>query len=207
MKKILFAALCLCLTTTRLPAQSAYHQVERGFVYMTSMGYATGLGNIELPNKTVRNKNFNISVNQFLGYQFNNYFFMGLTAGFDFWRHTAFIPICLSLNVNMMETRIAPIFYLNGGYAFKWYVSSKPEVMDRVVHGTCAGPTGEAGLGIKISIRDKVTMQIAACYKNQYSDIRFTIPVEGEPDNSAYTTNSVQKVLYHFAGVRLSLKY
>ena len=50
-------------------------------------------------------------------------------------------------------------------------------------------------------------MQIAACYKNQYSDIRYTIPVDGEPDNSAYTTNSVKKVLYHFAGVRVGIKY
>ena len=207
MKKILLSILCIALVAFSAQAQSAYHKQERGFVYMTSVGYATGVGKIVLEPKTIQNKNFNISVNQFLGYQFNNYFFMGLTAGFDFWRHTAFIPICLSLNVNMMETRIAPIFYLNGGYAFKWYVSSKPEVMDRVVHGTCSGPTGETGLGVRIRIRDHVIMQIAACYKNQYTDIRYTIPVDGEPDNSAYTTNSVKKQLYHFAGVRLSIKY
>jgi len=207
MKKVLISLLCICFVAVSVQAQSAYYKKERGFVYATSIGYATGFGKIELEPKTVQNKNFDISVNQFLGYQFNNFFYMGLTTGFDFWRHTAFIPIYLSFNVNMMETKIAPIMYVNGGYAFKWYVSSKPEVMDRVVHGTCAGPVGEAGLGVRIRIRDHVTMQVAACYKNTYSDIRYTIPVEGEPDNSAYTTNSVKKVLYHFAGVRLSIKY
>ncbi len=207
MKKILILLVCTCLVGYQLQAQRAYYQKERGFVYMTSVGYATGLGRIELENKTVLNKNFNVPVNQLLAYQFNNFFYMGLTAGFDFWRHTAFIPIGLSLNVNMMETRIAPILYLNGGYSFKWYVSTKPENMDRVVHGTTAGPYGDGGLGVRIKLNDKLTMLISACYKVQYSDIRYTIPVEGEPDNSAYTTNSRKNVLYHFVGARLGLKY
>ena len=87
MKKILLTILCIVFVAASVQAQSAYHKKERCFVYMTSVGYGTGLGNIELETKTVKNKNFNVSVNQFLGYQFNNYFFMGLTAGFDFWRH------------------------------------------------------------------------------------------------------------------------
>ena len=180
---------------------------DRKFIYMTSLGYATGLGQIELENKTVQNKNFDISVNQLLGYQFNPYFQMGLGAGFDFWRHTAFIPIYLNFTVNFTDTKIEPLFYLNAGYSFKWYVSSIPEKMDRVVHGTKTGPMGEAGIGMRINLNEKLSIVIAACYKNQYSDIRYTILDPNEQDFSAYSTNARKNVLYHFAGVRLGIQY
>ena len=136
---------------------------DRKFIYMTSVGYATGLGEIHLMNddgeelKTVQNRNFNISVNQLLGYQFNPYFQMGIGAGFDFWRHTAFIPIYLNFTVNFTDTKIEPLFYLNAGYAFKWYVSSVPEKMDRVVHGTKTGPMGEAGIGMRINLYESLS--------------------------------------------------
>ena len=177
------------------------------FIYMTSVGYATGLGQIELETKTVQNRNFDISLDQQLGYQFNPYFQMSLGAGFDFWRHTAFIPIYLNLTVNFTDTKIEPLFYLNAGYAFKWYVSSVPEKMDRVVHGTKTGPMGETGIGMRINLNDKLSLVLAACYKVQYTDIRYTVLHPGEQDFSAYSTNARKDVLYHFAGVRLGLQY
>ena len=201
----------LILLVAALLCTSVYAQrrktPDRKFIYMTSLGYATGVGQIELENKTVQNKNFDISVNQLLGYQFNPYFQMGLGAGFDFWRHTAFIPIYLNLTVNFTDTKIEPMFYMNTGYSFKWYVSSIPEKMDRVVHGTKSGPMGEAGIGLRINLNEKLSMVIAACYKNQYTDIRYTILQPGEQDFSAYSTNSQKNVLYHFAGVRLGIQY
>ncbi len=201
----------LILLVAALLCTSVYAQrrktPDRKFIYMTSLGYATGVGQIELENKTVQNKNFDISVNQLLGYQFNPYFQMGLGAGFDFWRHTAFIPIYLNLTVNFTDTKIEPMFYMNMGYSFKWYVSSIPEKMDRVVHGTKSGPMGEAGIGLRINLNEKLSMVIAACYKNQYTDIRYTILQPGEQDFSAYSTNSQKNVLYHFAGVRLGIQY
>ena len=202
-KYILLVAALLC---TSVYAQRR-KTPDRKFIYMTSLGYATGVGQIELENKTVQNKNFDISVNQLLGYQFNPYFQMGLGAGFDFWRHTAFIPIYLNLTVNFTDTKIEPMFYMNMGYSFKWYVSSIPEKMDRVVHGTKSGPMGEAGIGLRINLNEKLSMVIAACYKNQYTDIRYTILQPGEQDFSAYSTNSQKNVLYHFAGVRLGIQY
>ena len=119
---------------------------DRKFIYMTSIGYATGLGQIVLETQTVQNRNFNISVNQLLGYQFNPYFQMGIGAGFDIWRHTAFIPVYLNFTVNFTDTKIEPLFYANLGYSFKWYVSSVPEKMDRVVHGTKRVPWAKAAL-------------------------------------------------------------
>lgn len=201
----------LILLVAALLCTSVYAQrrktPDRKFIYMTSLGYATGVGQIEMENKTVQNKNFDISVNQLLGYQFNPYFQMGLGAGFDFWWHTAFIPIYLNLTVNFTDTKIEPMFYMNMGYSFKWYVSSIPEKMDRVVHGTKSGPMGEAGIGLRINLNEKLSMVIAACYKNQYTDIRYTILQPGEQDFSAYSTNSQKNVLYHFAGVRLGIQY
>ena len=180
---------------------------DRKFIYMTSVGYATGLGQIELENQTVQNRNFDISVNQLLGYQFNPYFQMGLGAGFDFWRHTAFIPIYLNLTVNFTDTKIEPMFYINAGYAFKWYVSSVPEKADHVVHGTKTGPMGEGGLGMRINLNEKLSLVLAACYKFQHTDIRYTILQPNEPDFSAYSTNARKDVFYHFAGVRLGIQF
>lgn len=206
MKKtlIILIASLLCVNVY---AQHRRATPERKFIYMTSLGYATGVGQIELENKTVQNKSFDVSVNQLLGYQFNPYFQMGLGAGFDFWRHTAFIPIYLNLTVNFTDTKIEPLFYMNMGYSFKWYVSSIPEKMDRVVHGTKSGPMGEAGIGMRINLNEKLSIVIAACYKNQYTDIRYTILQPDEQDFSAYSTNAVKNALYHFAGIRLGIQY
>lgn len=180
---------------------------DRKFIYMTSIGYATGLGEIVLETQTVQNRNFNISVNQLLGYQFNPYFQMGIGAGFDIWRYTAFIPVYLNFTVNFTDTKIEPLFYANLGYSFKWYVSSVPEKMDRVVHGTKTGPMGESGIGMRINLNEKLSIVLAACYKAQFSDIRYSVQDPDEQDFSAYSTNAVKNALYHFAGVRLGVQF
>ena len=206
MKKTLLILITLFLCAS-LFAQNRRTTPENRFIYMTSVGYATGLGQIVLEQQTVQNRNFDISVNQLLGYQFNPYFQLGLGAGFDFWKHTAFIPIYLNITVNFTKTKFVPLFYTNLGYCFKWYVSSVPEKMDRVVHGTKTGPMGEAGLGMRFNLNEKLSILIAACYKVQYTDIRYTILNPNEQDFSAYSTNKSKNVLYHFAGVRLGLQY
>lgn len=206
MKKtlILTIAALLCLNAF---SQNRRPTPERKFIYMTSVGYATGVGQIVLEQQTVQNRNFAVSVNQLLGYQFNPYFQMGLGAGFDIWRHTAFIPLYLNLTVNFTNTKFVPVFYTNLGYSFKWYVSSVPEKMTHVVHGTTSGPMGEAGLGLRINLNERLSILLAACYKAQYTDIRYTILQPGEQDFSAYSTNTSKNVFYHFAGVRLGIQY
>lgn len=207
MKKTLIILFTAMLVATAGQAQHRRPTPARKFIYMTSVGYATGVGQIKLEQQTVQNRNFDISVNQLLGYQFNPYFQLGLGAGFDFWRHTAFIPIYLNITVNFTDTKFVPLFYANMGYSFKWYVSSVPEKMDRVVHGTKTGPMGEAGIGMRINLNEKISLLIAACYKNQYSDIRYTILGPNDQDFSAYSTNKQKNTLYHFAGVRLGIQY
>jgi len=201
---IIVIALLFCLNGY---SQHRRPTPQRKFIYMTSIGYATGVGQIVLEQQTVQNRNFDVSINQLLGYQFNPYFQMGLGAGFDFWQHTAFIPIYLNFTVNFTDTKFVPVFYANMGYSFKWYVSSVPEKMTHVVHGTATGPMGEGGLGLRINLNERLSLLLAACYKVQYTDIRYTILQPGEQDFSAYSTNARKNVLYHFAGVRLGIQY
>ena len=206
MKKTLIIAICVMFCFNGF-TQNRRPTPQKKFIYMTSVGYATGLGQIVLEQQTVQNRNFDFSINQLLGYQFNPYFQMGLGAGFDFWRHTAFIPIYLNFTVNFTDTKFVPVFYANMGYSFKWYVSSVPDKMTHVVHGTSTGPMGEGGLGLRINLNEKLSLLLAACYKVQYTDIRYTILQPGDQDFSAYSTNSRKDVFYHFAGVRLGIQY
>lgn len=207
MKKGLFFLFGIILTCTFVNAQTGMIRQEHKFVYMTSLGYANGFGNIVLENKTVVNKNPNFQLNQLLAYQFNDYFYMGIGASVDVWHYTAFVPVYLNFSVNMTSKDIAPMAYLNVGYGFKWYISSKPETMTRVIHGATTGPMGEGGLGIRIRFNDKLSLVVAGCYKAQLSSIRYTIVKDGEQDFSAYSTNSIKRVLYNFAGVRVGLMY
>lgn len=205
-------------------AQRNKVQQQRRFTFMTSLGYGGGVGEFRLAAydchdlllppkledddvlKTVRNKNFNIQIGQLIAYQFNNFFYMGVGAGIDFWSRTAFVPLYLNFSVNMMQSKVAPMAFINLGWGFKWYISSEPD-KDHVIHGSNWGPMGEGGIGININLTDKVSLILAGTYKVQYSKIRYTIPVEGETDYSALFTNSIQPALYHFAGFKVGVKY
>ena len=192
MKKTIIILLSALLVTTAGQAQHRHPTPERKFIYMTSVGYATGVGQIKLEQQTVKNINFDISVNQLLGYQFNPYFQMGLGAGFDFWKHTAFIPIYWNFTVNFTNTKVDAS---NGRH---------------VIHGTKTGPMCDTGIGLRINLNEKLSLLLAVCYKNQHSKI-YTVPDSDEQDKSAsYSTNSNKDVpyhLYHFVGVRLGIQY
>lgn len=221
---LLLIAATLLVSATSLSAQRNKIQQEKKFIFLSSLGYAGGVGDIRLANydchdlilppkvededvlKTVRNKNFNIQVSQLFAYQFNNFFYMGVGTGIDFWNKTAFVPLYLNLSVNMMQTRVAPMAYINLGWGFKWYISSHPD-NNRVIHGSNWGPMGEGGIGMRIQLTDKVALVLAGTYKAQYSKIRYTIPVENETDYSADFTNSIQPVIYHFAGFKVGVLY
>lgn len=224
-----FAILLLTgLLLASAPAAQAQRnkiQQQSKFIFMSSLSYAGGVGDIRLASydchdlilppklededllKTVRNKNFNIQVHQLFAYQFNNFFYMGIGTGIDFWNRTAFVPLYLNFSVNMMQTKVAPMAFINLGWGFKWYISSRPDIVNRVIHGSNWGPMGEGGLGIRIQLTDKVGLMLAGTYKVQYSKIRYTIPVENETDYSADFANSIQPAIYHFAGFKVGIIY
>ena len=224
-----FAILLLTgLLLASAPAAQAQRnkiQQQSKFIFMSSLSYAGGVGDIRLASydchdlilppklededllKTVRNKNFNIQVHHLFAYQFNNFFYMGIGTGIDFWNRTAFVPLYLNFSVNMMQTKVAPMAFINLGWGFKWYISSRPDIVNRVIHGSNWGPMGEGGLGIRIQLTDKVGLMLAGTYKVQYSKIRYTIPVENETDYSADFANSIQPAIYHFAGFKVGVIY
>ena len=215
----------LLASTPAAQAQRNKIQQQSKFIFMSSLSYAGGVGDIRLASydchdlilppklededllKTVRNKNFNIQVHQLFAYQFNNFFYMGIGTGIDFWNRTAFVPLYLNFSVNMMQTKVAPMAFINLGWGFKWYISSRPDIVNRVIHGSNWGPMGEGGLGIRIQLTDKVGLMLAGTYKVQYSKIRYTIPVENETDYSADFANSIQPAIYHFAGFKVGVIY
>ena len=224
-----FAILLLTgLLLASAPAAQAQRnkiQQQSKFIFMSSLSYAGGVGDIRLASydchdlilppklededllKTVRNKNFNIQVHQLFAYQFNNFFYMGIGTGIDFWNRTAFVPLYLNFSVNMMQTKVAPMAFINLGWGFKWYISSRPDIVNRVIHGSNWGPMGEGGLGIRIQLTDKVGLMLAGTYKVQYSKIRYTIPVENATDYSSDFANSIQPAIYHFAGFKVGVIY
>lgn len=206
----LISALCILAFTfalTEAEAQKAMRKQQHKFVYMTSMGYSFAFGDLELEDKTVANRNPSTQVNQLLGYQFGDNFYMGLGVGMDFWRHTAFVPVYWNLSVNVLRRKVSPMLYLNAGYGFKWYISSQPEIMTRVIHGTKTGPMVEAGLGVRVRFNERLSLNIAGAYKFQHSAIRYSVVEAGAPDYSQYYGNRIKNVFYHFAGIRIGIMY
>lgn len=214
MRKITLTILAIALLITAAQAQQGLKQQQKRFVFMTSLGFSSGFGQINLPNNTrtvenwkvVSNKNTNIMLHQLMGYQFNNYFYMGVGAGMDIWKRTAFIPLYLNLSVNMIDRKISPTLYLNMGYGFKWYMEAAPEPVDHVIHGSTAGPMGEAGLGLNIRINSRISILISGVYKAQLTSIRYT----SHPENMDYAsmlTDDLKNQLYHFAGFRVGIMY
>ncbi|MCQ2285981.1 MAG: hypothetical protein MJZ76_03780 [Bacteroidales bacterium] len=182
------------------------------FVFETSVGLLAGMGNIvfnkeegkrSLPN----NKNFVVDVHQLIGYQFNPYVTLGVGAGVDVWKRTAFIPIFGNISVNMLDLDYSPYWYANAGYAFKWYVTSQPEKITKVIYGANPGFQAETGLGLRIKMKDTFTILLLAHYKLQQSSIHYSVDVEGETHYPSLTTNRSENMLYHYVGLKIGFLY
>jgi hypothetical protein len=180
---------------------------ESKFVYMSSLGFNSGIGNIRIPDKIIPVRNAEFFLQQLLAYQFNNYVFTGIGAGINIWKRTAFIPVYAAIHVNFMDRRVSPHWYLNAGYAFKWYMKTEPEALTRVIHGATTGIYGESGFGVKVKVSDKFSVLAIANYMLQQSTIRYSVINPGESDFSAYATNRSQTALYHFVGFKVGFLY
>lgn len=205
MKKILITITALLLIAGSMYAQPRQKQKESRFVYMTSAGFSAGVGLLHLENDS-RHISNNIPVfdiHQLIAYQFNPYVFTGIGVGVDIWKKTAFIPIYANVSVNFINRKISPHWYLNVGYAFKWYRSSKPEDITYVIHGSRTGLHGESGLGLNVKVKDKVSILILGNYKLQSSYLRYSVNNIHEDK----TTNREAPMLYHFVGLKCCVLY
>jgi hypothetical protein len=212
MKKIagILAFVCLVLTSTALFGQNMQNtkHYRSHFVYMTTGGFNSGVGTLHYGNSKMQNKIPMFSVNQMIGYQFNPYVSLGVELGLDVWKHTAFIPVAANLTVEFMDRVATPLWYMNAGYAFKWYVSSKPEKMTHVIHGAKPGLHLNTGIGAKVQIKEKLHLFIAADYKVQHTTLQYSVVNPGDLyDYSSITTNRTDKKFYHFIGLRIGFMY
>ena len=201
--------LYMLLLPFRLEAQQEQKQKYQSakFIYMSSLGYSIGVGQIKFEGRSITNDVFTISLSQLLAYQFNNYVFTGITAGLDIWNRTAFIPITATIGISFMDKKISPFIYLNGGYSFKWYVNSQPEHTTKVIKGGAPGIYLESGLGVRFIMFPKLSIIFMLEYKAQQSTIQYSVIEPGETDFSNYSTNRTQKIFYHFPGAKLSFLF
>lgn len=204
---LLFVAAMFCQIGFAQPVQR--NAKRSHFVYSTSIALLGGVGELKFENRHLpNNKNFVAGVQQLIAYQFNPYVTLGIGAGVDVWRRTAFIPLFGHITVNFLaDTKIVPQWYANAGYAFKWYVTAQPEKMTKVVQANVPGVQAESGLGIKINIKEKLAITLHAHYKLQCSDIKYTVLELNEEDHSSITTNRSKNMLYHFVGLKVGLLY
>lgn len=210
-KRLSILGLILCVMVAALPVQSQNVKMSRSkeskFLYMTSLGFNAGVGTLKFEGRTLDNKIPVFNVNQLLAYQFNPYVTAGIGLGVDVWKKTAFIPLTANLSINFMDYMVTPHWYLNAGYAFKWYVSSKPEVMERVIQGAKTGFHLNSGIGAKIKIKDKLALLIAADYRLQHTSLQYSVTANNDYDYSLVTTNRTVSKFYHFVGVKIGLWY
>ena len=195
--------------TTSVEAQTMLNtkHYRSHFAYMTTIGYNSGVGTLHFGNRKLQNKIPVFSVNQLVAYQFNPYVSLGVELGLDVWKHTAFIPLTGNLTVEFIDRMATPLWYMNAGYAFKWYVSSKPEKMTYVIHGAKPGLFLNTGLGAKVQSKERLHLFIAADYKVQHTTLQYSVYEPAEMDYSAITTNRTEKKFYHFIGLRIGFMY
>lgn len=185
---------------------------ENHFVFMTSAELLGGAGKLvfaeeegkrTLPN----NKNFVVGVQQIMAYQFNPYVTLGVGAGLDVWKRAAFIPVFANISINMLDKNFAPHWYANVGYSFKWYVTSQPEKVTKVIHGATPGLLVESGIGLRMKMKDNFSILLLANYKMQQSQLLYSVDVPGESHYASLTTNRSKNMLYHFVGLKIGFIY
>jgi len=186
---------------------SAYAQIRKApedsphFVYQSSLSIAYGLGKTFTGLDTVSNSNISFEIQQILAYQFNNYFFTGVGAGFDFWfcekKTSTFIPIYANATVKFLNQKMSPFIFANLGYAFKWQAEKKTD--EFVFYGTKAGIYFQSGLGLNLKFSEKISLLFAAYYKMQQSVNQYR--------QSEYLLAETKKQLFHFMGIKISILY
>ena len=207
LKKQLLTLLLLFLMIGTTFAQSMDRRQERKFVYLTSVGFSTGLGIIKYEERSLSNTIPLIKVDQVLAYQFNNYIFTGVGVGVNAWKNAVFMPLFLNVSVNVLDKPISPHWYLNAGYSMKWHTSQKPEQNTRVLHGATPGFYGETGIGAHLNYMKKVSFIFSVSYTVQDTYMKYSVVKQGEPDLSMIITNQEKRTLYHFIGAKVGIRY
>ncbi|MBO4282214.1 MAG: hypothetical protein J5873_03365 [Bacteroidales bacterium] len=191
-----------------------------GPTFITNPVFLQGFGNIHITNKEsgiARDFKNSISVagvSQTVGYQFSPAIIAGVGVGFEYWTscRNAFVPIYADLRVNIGDAPIAPQWYLNVGYANRWYIDSKPYVSDKlgnsktyVIHGDKSGLMAETGIGVKAQVSQEVAIVLSGIFKMQESSVKFYEGDEELTNMKPLLVNTSEHNWYTFAGIKASI--
>ena len=218
---LLWAVFALAISPFTLQAQRTPPDTKYwGPTFITSPVFMQGFGNIHITNEEtgiVRDFKNHISIagiSQFVGYQFNPYIIAGIGAGFEYWTNckNAFVPIYADLRVNIGTAPIAPQWYINVGYANRWYIDSKPYISDKqgnsktyIIHGDRSGLMAESGIGIKAQVSKDVAIVLSGSFKIQESSIRFYRGDEELTNMKPLLVNTSEHNWYTFAGIKAGI--
>ena len=195
----------------------------RGPMYITSAAFFQSLTrlpyNVEAgAEKAVHNgkkANFsNLTVSQFFGFQFNPYLALGVGVGFEYWTtKSGFVPLYVDFRVNMTDKKMAPHWYINAGYASRWFVDSRPYKVSTGtgimygIHGYSSGFMGETGFGIKTSISRASALLITVSGKVQESALRYYSGPEPTQWIKPLLVNTNSHGLYISVGLKASFVF
>jgi hypothetical protein len=89
----------------------------KGFTNITTINYSPGIGNIDANGVSVKNEDYSIGLKTINGYQFNNYFSLGVGIGIDKYKEISLIPITVDVSVNLLKSRVSPTLNAGIGYS------------------------------------------------------------------------------------------
>ena len=110
-----------------------------------------------------------MSAQTVFGYSVNQYIKSGIGVGFDQYGGTCALPVFLSLRGDMLNKKISPVYFVNGGYSAAW---GEDESLWQEWADLKGGKMIEAGFGIRFSSLDGYSLLISLGYKVQ--DTTFT---------------------------------
>ena len=212
---VILALVCFLLPLT---LQAQFKKVPgtkvSGPTYITSPVFLQGVGSVKIDERKFKNHISIAGISQFVGYQFSPYFAAGIGAGFEYWTNckNAFTPIYADLRVNFADAPMTPQWYLNVGFANRWYVDSNPYISDKqgnsntyVLHGDRSGIMVETGLGMKAKVSKEVAIVISGDVKFQESSVKYYEGDEALTNMKALLVNTSEHNWYVFAGIRAGI--
>jgi len=204
-------------------AQGVKSLKTRGPMFITSASFFQAVTRIPYnvdpmaENEPQNGKNANIStisISQFFGFQFNPYLALGVGVGFDYWTtNNAFVPLYVDFRVNMTSGKIAPHWYINAGYATRWFTDSKPyrvstgQGLIYGIHGYTNGLVGETGFGLKASVSRSAAIIISLSGKVQESSLRYYVGPDLPQGVKPLITNKNAHGLYLSVGLKASVVF
>jgi len=218
----IFAA--VVFTTQMSHAQTNRVMKTQGPMYITSAAFFQSV--VRLPddvNAGEENLDYNgkkvnfssIAISQFFGYQFNEYLALGAGISVDYWTtKSGFIPLYVDFRVNMTDKKIAPHWYINAGYAPRFYVTGVPDKIATGtgakmygIHGYTSGWLGETGFGIKASISNSASLLVSISGKAQASALAYYSGVEPPLLLKPLIVNTNSHSVYIFVGLKAGIAF